>query len=117
SKSDIEDMDDFKAAVKETDKFSVGGYGSKSGDHIFETRLAKELGIDPQYVPFDSGGEVMTAVVGGNVDAAVTTVNNALKFIESDKMRGLGIASQEPLKQEPEIPTLESLGFSSDVNE
>jgi len=47
---------------------SVGGTTTGQDDHICNRLFERSAGIKTRYVSFNSGGEVMTALLGGHVD-------------------------------------------------
>jgi putative tricarboxylic transport membrane protein len=63
--------------------------------HIMTGLLVKGAGGDPRkarIVAFQ-GGELMTAGIGGHVDAIVTVASNILPHVESGKLTMLGVAA------------------------
>ena len=63
-------IDDFvKAARANAGKLTIGGTGTNTEDHIFTHLFEQAAGIKVKYVPFNSGGEVTAALMGGHVDA------------------------------------------------
>jgi putative tricarboxylic transport membrane protein len=59
--------------AKPTSVTFAGGSAPGSLDHIKLAVFAKAVGVDPTktvYVPFQGGGEAMTALLGGHTDAA-----------------------------------------------
>jgi len=62
-------------------------------------------------VPFNSGGEVTTALMGGHIDAAVENPNEIVSQIEAGKARHLAVAAQKRLKDAPDVPTFAEKGY------
>lgn len=95
----IEDLvKDWKANPGE---MPVGGGSSPGGpDHLAPHMLAQEVGITPSdvnYVPYDGGGPLLAALLGKEVDFAVTGVGEIRDQIESGAVKVLGITSAERL--------------------
>jgi putative tricarboxylic transport membrane protein len=104
-------QDFLKAAKDKPGQLTVGGTSTNAEDHIFTHLLEKAAGIDVKYVPFNSGGEVTAALLGGHVDAAVENPNEIQAQIEAGKAKNLVVAANKRLKDAPDIPTFKELGY------
>ncbi len=105
-------IEDFvKAAKAKPGGLTVGGTATLTEDHIFTYLFEKAAGIQVKYVPFNSGGEVTTALMGGHIDAAVENPNEIVAQIEAGKARNLAVASRERLKDAPDVPTFAEKGY------
>lgn len=105
-------IDDFvKAARAKPGGLTVGGTATLTEDHIFTYLFEKAAGIQLKYVPFNSGGEVTAALMGGHVEAAVENPNEIVAQIEAKTARNLAVASQKRLKDAPEVPTFAERGY------
>ena len=100
-----------KAARERSGQLTVGGTGTNTEDHIFTYLMEKAAGIKVKYVPFNSGGEVTAALMGGHVDTAVENPNEIQAQVEAKKARNLAVASKKRLKDAPDIPTFAEKGF------
>src|SRR5258708_37782242 len=56
---------------------SVGGTGIGNADHGQLANIEKKVGAPFTYVPFDSGGPVMTNLLGGKVGPAMAHPSDA----------------------------------------
>jgi putative tricarboxylic transport membrane protein len=83
-------------------KVSVGGGSAPGGpDHLAPMLIAKEAGIDPKqvnFVSYDGGGELLAAVLGGQVAFGVTGVGETKDQIEAGEIRALAVTSAEPVE-------------------
>jgi putative tricarboxylic transport membrane protein len=83
-------------------KVSVGGGSSPGGpDHLAPMLIAKTAGIDPKqvnFVSFDGGGELLSAVLGNQVGFGVTGVGETKDQIEAGEIRALAVTSAEPVE-------------------
>lgn len=95
-----------------TRKVSGGGTGTGATDHLVTITLAKAAGVNLAYVPFQSGGEVTTALLGGHIDFIVNNPNESLSQIQSGKFRALAVAAENRLKMLPDVPTLKESGYN-----
>src|SRR4029434_10848074 len=80
-------------------------------DHIFHYLFEQAAKIKVKYVPFNSGGEVTTALMGGHIDAAVENPNEIVAQIEAKKARNLAVASRKRLTDAADVPTFEERGY------
>jgi putative tricarboxylic transport membrane protein len=105
-------IDDFvKAARAKPGGLTVGGTATLTEDHIFTYLFEKAAKIQVKYVPFNSGGEVTTALMGGHIDAAVENPNEIVSQIEAGKARNLAVAARQRLKDAPDVPTFAERGY------
>ena len=94
-------------------KLSVGGGSSPGGpDHLAPMLIAQEAGIDPKqvnFVSYDGGGELLAAVLGGQVAFGVTGVGETKDQIEAGEIRALAVTSAEKAPN-LDTPTLKEQG-------
>lgn len=106
SESPYQTIEEFvKAARERPNQLTVAGTGTNSEDHIFTYLFEKAAGIKVKYVPFNSGGECTTALMGGHVDAGVMNPNEIVAQVEAKKARNLAVAAKERLADAPDLPT------------
>ena len=66
SESPYKTIEEFIAAARaKPDVLTVGGTGTHNEDHIFAHLFEQSAKIKVKYVPFNSGGEVTAALMGG----------------------------------------------------
>lgn len=106
SESPYKTIEEFvKAAQAKPGSLTVGGTATYSEDHIFTYLFEQAAKIKVKYVPFNSGGEVTTALMGGHIDAGVMNPNEFQAQVEAGKGRHLAVASRQRLKDAPDVPT------------
>ena len=101
----------IKAAKEKPGLLTVGGTATNSEDHIFTYLMEKAAGIKVKYVPFNSGGEVTTALMGGHIDAAVENPNEIVAQVEAKKAKNLVVAAKQRMKDAADIPTFKEKGY------
>ena len=112
NESPYKTIEDFvKAAKAKPGGLTVGGTATLTEDHIFTYLFEKAAGIQVKYVPFNSGGEVTAALMGGHIDAAVENPNEIVAQIEAGKAKNLAVAAQKRLKDAPDVPTFAEKGY------
>jgi putative tricarboxylic transport membrane protein len=82
-----------------------------SVDHVAGAVLAQRAGTELSVVPFQGGGEIVTNLMGGSVDAAGLNLTEALDQIQRGDFRALAVMSEERLASIPDVPTTVELGY------
>jgi putative tricarboxylic transport membrane protein len=79
--------------------FSLGINSAGGTLHIMAGLLVRGAGGDPKKarIAVFQGGELMTAGIGGHVDAIVTVASNILPHVESGKLNMLAVAAPKRL--------------------
>lgn len=112
SDSKYQTIEEFvQAARANPGKLTVGGTATNSEDHIFTHLFETAAGIKVKYVPFNSGGEVTAALMGGHVDAAVENPNEIVAQVEAKKAKNLAVAARKRLADAPDLPTFAEKGY------
>jgi len=93
-------LDDLLAAWRSdpTSLVVSGGSAVAGQDHMKVLLLADRAGIDPRrirYVPFDGGGEAMTALLGGFVDVFSGEASEVEGQVAAGKLRVLVVLAPE----------------------
>jgi len=96
------------AAKKDPNKMSLGGSGLNSANHAAHERLNAAFGIKSTYVPYKGTGDMALAVVGAQIDGAVTYTPFAIA--NKTKVRALAVAMEQRHPLMPEVPTFRELG-------
>ncbi|MCI0548982.1 MAG: tripartite tricarboxylate transporter substrate binding protein [Candidatus Rokubacteria bacterium] len=112
SDSKYQSIDEFVRAARERPgQLTVGGTSVNGEDHIFTHLLEQAASIKLKYVPFQSGGEVTTALMGSHVDAAVENPNEIVAQVEAQKAKNLAVAARKRLADAPDVPTFAERGY------
>ncbi|MCS6765816.1 MAG: tripartite tricarboxylate transporter substrate binding protein [Candidatus Protistobacter heckmanni] len=104
-------LDDLiKAARANPGKISIAGSASFSANHMATERLNTLAKVKAMYLPYKGTGDLITAVIGQHVDAAMSYLPLAIQ--QKGKMRTLAIASEKRHPALPDVPTFKELGFN-----
>ncbi len=96
----------------------AGGSAPGSLDHIKVALLAKGIGVDPTklvYVPFQSGAEAVTALLGGHVEVAALDLAEGRPHLEAKAVRCLAALSDRRSTHFKDIPTTYELGVKASL--
>ena len=108
------------AAKAANPPFKMGGTGSKREDHILSVFIEKRTGAKFNYLPYKSGGEAATQLVGNHTAANVNNPSENLEVWRAGQVRALCVFDNERMsykvKVTPEqswndIPTCKSEGL------
>jgi len=100
--------DFIDAAKKNPGRMNLGGSGLNSANHVSHERLNGMFGIKTAYVPFKGTGDMALAVVGNQIDGAVTYTAFAIN--NKGKVRALAVAMERRHPLLPDVPTFRELG-------
>jgi tripartite-type tricarboxylate transporter receptor subunit TctC len=78
--------------------------------HLPFVQLEKLYGLKFTYIPHKSSAPVVSAVMGGHIDAGGADLPAAAAQIRAGTVRALGIFASHRLKSLPDVPTLKEQG-------
>ena len=91
--------------------------GNGSVNHLLGEMLKTDTGIDMLHVPYRGVAPAITDVIGGQVDAAFSSVPSVLQMVRGGNVRALAVSSARRIAAAPEIPTIAESGLPGfDVN-
>ncbi len=112
--SPYQSLDQLVAAWKADPRaLPVGGGSSPGGpDHLAPHLLAKAVGVDPKqvnFVSYDGGGELLTALLGGQVGFGMSGAGEFADQIQANQVRVLAVTGAQ---RSPDVnaPTLREAG-------
>jgi len=109
--SKIASLDDLLREAKAAPgRLSYGSTGVGSIHHMTVELLANATGVKFLNVPYRGEGQVITGLLGGQIDFAVATVTVVAPNIESGELRALGVTSKTRWKDLPNVPTFDEAG-------
>ena len=108
-KSAADFVKDAKGKPAKSVAFSTGG----TNDVMAVTVLSKSTGVQYNTVSFNSGGEALTALLGGHVQASM---GNPLEFmgqLQGGKVRALGVVRDKRFPGLKDVPTFQEQGIKT----
>ncbi len=107
--STIRNFADFiKAARARPGQLTLGGSGLNSANHAAHERMNAAFGVKTNYIPYKGTGDLSTAVIGAQVDGAMTYSPFAIN--NKSRVRALAIAMDKRHPLLPDVPTFRELG-------
>lgn len=101
-------LDAVKGAPPET--FKMGGTGTKREDHLITFALGKVYGAKFTYIPYKSGGEAATQLVGKHVDANVNNPSENIAQWRAGQLRALCVFSEKRMAFKAKVTKDQSWG-------
>ncbi|WP_159917147.1 tripartite tricarboxylate transporter substrate binding protein [Pantoea sp. 18069] len=83
--------------------------GNGSSPHIAAEGFAGRTGIDIVHVPYKGNGPAINDLVGGQVQALFDS-SATMSFVQTGKLKVLGIGSTAPIKRSPDIVPIAKSG-------
>ena len=100
-----------EAAKANPEKIKVGTSGLLSTDHMVLLLLQKIAEVKFAIAHFDGGSQSITALLGGHLDAVVTTSSTFLPQVKMGNVKMLGITDKEENKFFPGVKTFGARGY------
>jgi len=105
------DLKDFIAASKTGAGFHWATAGTGSTPHFVEGMLETKYGAKLDVVPYKSGSESITAVLGKQVEATSEASIVALPYLKSGKLKALADTWTSRISAYPELSTATEQGY------
>jgi len=95
---------DFIVAAKAAGSpFKMGGTGSKREDHVLTVFMETKTGAKFSYLPYKSGGEAATQLVGGHTEANVNNPSENLEVWRAGQVRALCVFDKERISYKTKV--------------
>jgi tripartite-type tricarboxylate transporter receptor subunit TctC len=103
-------VDDFagllKLARSQPGKLSYATSGVGTVLHLAMERIKQQAGIDVVHVPYKGGAQIITDLIGNQIDLAILVSVTAVPHVKAGKMKSFGVTSAKRMTGAPEIPAL-----------
>src|SRR5437868_12155646 len=91
------------AAKGANPQFKMGGTGSKREDHVLTVFLEKKTGAKFAYLPYKSGGEAATQLVGNHTQSNVNNPSENLEVWRAGQVRPLCVFDKERMQYRSKV--------------
>ena len=105
----LEEVVAFAKANPKKLKCAVMGIGSTP--HIILEVFNRDAKIEITPIPFDSGGESVTNLLGGHTDLCIASVPSIKSHVLAGKVRLLALCSPKRIPDFPGVPTMTEKGY------
>ena len=96
------------AAKASPQPFKMGGTGSKREDHILTVFMEKKTGAKFAYLPYKSGGEAATQLVGNHTASNVNNPSENLEVWRAGQVRALCVFDKERISYKTKVTDTQS---------
>lgn len=105
-------QDIIAEAKKRPGELTIGGTGTGQDDQICQRLFERSAGIRLRYVPFKSGGECITALLGGHVNMIWANPPEFVPQWEAKMVKPVAVARLTRMPEFPDVPTLKEVGHT-----
>jgi tripartite-type tricarboxylate transporter receptor subunit TctC len=110
SLKDLVDM-----AKKKNGALTYGSVGPGSLPHLSTELFARAAGVKMTHVPYKGGAPALTDLVGGHIDAMMTSLVVSKAHIAAGRLTPLAVAWKNRLEPLPNVPTTGEGGYPLDA--
>ena len=96
----------IKLAKSRPGALNYGGAGTGTNPHIAGELFNHLAKTDIVVVQFKGGGPALLAAISGEMSVAFSGVAGAVGFVQSGRLRALGVTSEKPVKALPGVPPI-----------
>ena len=96
-------------------KLNVGSINIGSTQNLAAELFKSTAAMDAQIVPFNGTPAVVTALRGGQIDAAVEVLGPVMSQVQAKALRVLAVTGEKRSASLPDVPTARESGLSSFV--
>jgi putative tricarboxylic transport membrane protein len=106
------DLKGLVAYAKKNPKKITAGFGSIGGTgHLLAYMLAKQAGVEFNYLAHKSGGEAVIGLLAGRIQLVPENPSEMLQHVKAGKLKIIGDPSEKRHPDMPDVPTLRELGY------
>jgi tripartite-type tricarboxylate transporter receptor subunit TctC len=111
--SPIASLEDLVARAKANPGRVSAGTGGVASDANFALQiLQKAAGVQFNIVPFKSGNETPSAVLGGHIDFGIGALSAPIGMVRAGSLRVLVISGEKRITELADVPTLKERGYT-----
>lgn len=107
-----DDLSELVDYYKENDESPrLASTGKNTYADILEVMISNETDMEIRRLPFDGAPDAVNAVIGGNAEGAIVNLTNVSSQIEDDKIKVLGVPSEDRYDNFDEAKTFKEQGI------
>lgn len=97
-------------AKKNPNAVTFGSAGVGASNHLSAELLKQKTGTEMLHVPYRGNSPAMVDVIGGKITYMFDITSTAIPYIQSGKVRALGVTSSKRNEGLPDVPTMTEAG-------
>jgi tripartite-type tricarboxylate transporter receptor subunit TctC len=107
-------MDEFLAAARaEPGKINYGSSGIGNTTHVVGELFCRSARIQLTHVPYKT--TPINDAIAGTIDSFFVSPSLIMQYLQTGRLRMLGISSAKRMKQMPDVPTFGEYGIEADI--
>jgi tripartite-type tricarboxylate transporter receptor subunit TctC len=92
-------------------KLAFASSGTGASSHLAGVMFNAIAGTDLLHIPYKGTGPALNDLLGGHVAMSFTDVLTAKPYVESGRLRALGVTTAKPSRALPAVPTVAGQGY------
>jgi len=92
-------------------KVNFGSAGVGNTLHLAGEMFKSNAGIDIVHVPYKGASAALTDLLGGRIQMMIDLIQTPLPYIQSGKLKALGVTDTTRVAQLPNVPTIAEAGL------
>jgi tripartite-type tricarboxylate transporter receptor subunit TctC len=110
-KVEANDVAGFLAAARTSPgTLNIGSSGLGTIPHLAIELLQQRTGIKLTHVPYRGGGPALQDLLAGQIDATFAPLSTVASYVQSGRLRALGVAAAQREAVLPDVPTFAQAG-------
>jgi tripartite-type tricarboxylate transporter receptor subunit TctC len=97
-------------AKAKPDKLNYASAGNGTTLHLAAELFCSEAGVKINHVPFKGGSQLLTELMGNNMDMAFYAVHSVMELVKAGKLKALGVSTPKRSPALPNVPTIAEAG-------
>ena len=109
-------MQELLAWVKKNkSKVSYGSWGVGSYAHLGGAYMSKSMDADMSHVAYRGEAPMIQELIGGQLQLCFSSAQNTKPFIDSGRLKAIGVTGKERMTVLPNVPTIFEQGVKDDA--
>ncbi|MCG8402191.1 MAG: tripartite tricarboxylate transporter substrate binding protein [Firmicutes bacterium] len=92
-------------------KVKMGGTGAASFDEVVVALWEEAAGVDVNYVPYEKGGAMHSALMGGHVDVMFEELGSTASLVEEGSIKPILAFTNKKIESMPDLPICADKGW------
>ncbi|MFT3721927.1 Bug family tripartite tricarboxylate transporter substrate binding protein [Pseudorhodoferax sp.] len=95
-------------------KFSYGSWGQGSQAHLVGAYISKSANADMGHAAYKGEAPMLQDLIGGQIQFCLASVSSSRPFIESGRLKAIGLIGRQRVPSMPNVPTIYEQGLTDD---
>ena len=109
-------MQELRAWVKANKgKVSYGSWGVGSYAHLGGAYMSKTMDADMSHVAYRGEAPMIQELIGGQLQLCFSSAQNTKPFIETGRLKAIGVTGKQRMSVLPDLPTIYEQGVTDDA--